>query len=152
MTSPPSGSALHVEAEVPAPAPRVFELLIDPHRLAEWWGPHGFRTPDIEMDLRVGGRYRFAMQPPDGALFHLQGEFLEIDPPRRLVSTFRWEQPDPDDVETVVDLSLVDLGGATRLIVDQGPFATQPRRALHTQGWTESLARLYALIRSTNPA
>ena len=147
--SPPSGSALHVAGELPAPATLVFRMLTDPRHLAGWWGPHGFRMSAIEIDLRVGGRYRFAMQPPDGELFHLRGEFLEIDPPHRLVSTFRWEEPDPDDVETVMNLSLVDLGGATRLTIEQGPFATEPRRALHTQGWSESLARLDALIRST---
>lgn len=36
------------------------------------------------------------MQPPEGNLFHLQGEFLEIDVPRRLVYSFRYEEPDPD--------------------------------------------------------
>jgi uncharacterized protein YndB with AHSA1/START domain len=51
-----------------------------------------------------------AMKPPDGQAFHLAGEFLEIDPPGRLVYTFRWEEPDPDDRETVVALALDAVG------------------------------------------
>jgi uncharacterized protein YndB with AHSA1/START domain len=77
---------------------RIFRALTDPAELPTWWGPSGFTTPEIRIDLRVGGGYRFGMQPPDGDLFHLVGEFLEIDAPHRLAYTFRWEDPDPDDL------------------------------------------------------
>ena len=53
------------------------------------------------------------MQPPDGDVFHLSGVFREVDPPVRLAYTFRWEEPDPDDRETMVTLSLRDLGEST---------------------------------------
>ena len=82
------------------------------------------------------------MQPPDGEAFHLRGRFREVDPPRRLVYTFEWEEPDPDDQETVVALSFLDEGKGTRLVLDQGPFATEARHALHLTGWTETLERL----------
>lgn len=82
------------------------------------------------------------MQPPEGEAFHLRGEFSEVDPPRRLVYTFEWEEPDPDDRETVVALAFLDHREGTRLVVDQGPFATEARRALHEVGWTETIERL----------
>jgi hypothetical protein len=47
----------------------------------------------------------------------------------------------PDDRETVVAFSLWDLGESTALTVDQGPFATEGRRALHEQGWTDSTSQ-----------
>ena len=72
---------------------RVFKALTDRAELVRWWGPSGFTTPEIEMDLSLGGSYRWGMQPPDGELFHLAGEFLEIDPPHRLAYSFRWEEP-----------------------------------------------------------
>ena len=140
------GLTLHLEGVMPAPASLVFRAMTDPPELAKWWGPHGFTIPSLELDLRVGGGYRIAMQPPEGDRFHLQGEFREVDPPRRLAYTFRWEDPDPDDVETIVTLSLRDLDGSTELTLDQGAFATEPRRALHTQGWTESLEKLRELM------
>jgi uncharacterized protein YndB with AHSA1/START domain len=90
----------------------------------------------------VGGSYRIAMQPPEGELFHLTGEYLEIDPPSRLAYTFRWEEPDPDDQETVVTITLRDAGDETEMTVDQGPFATEARRALHEAGWRDGLERL----------
>jgi uncharacterized protein YndB with AHSA1/START domain len=86
------------------------------------------------------------MQPPAGDLFYLTGVFREVDAPSRLVYTFRWEDPDPDDRETIVSVSLRDRDNSTMLTVDQGVFATEARRALHQQGWTESLDRLQELI------
>jgi len=84
------------------------------------------------------------MQPPDGDAFHLRGQFTEIDAPRRLAFTFEWEEPDPDDRETLVTLSFLERREGTRLVLDQGAFATQARHDLHEAGWTETLDRLAA--------
>lgn len=131
---------------LPAPRARVFRAFTEPDELAKWWGPKGFTAPSVELDLRLGGNYRIAMQPPDGDLFYLSGEFREVDPPAQLAYTFRWEDPDPDDQETVVTLAFGDLGGSTELVVTQRAFATEGRRALHDQGWTDSLDRLQDLM------
>jgi uncharacterized protein YndB with AHSA1/START domain len=142
------GLTLRLHRELPAPRAVVFGACVEADDLAQWWGPHGFTTPHIELDLRVGGGYRFGMQPPDGELFHLSGEFREIEPPARLVYTFRWEEPDPDDRETVVTMSLSDRGESTEVVVVQSGFATEARRALHVDGWTDSLDRLQELMSS----
>ncbi len=57
-----------------------------------------------------------------------------------------WENPDPDDVETVASLSFRDLGGSTEVALTQGPFKTEARRALHRDGWTDSFDKLERLI------
>jgi uncharacterized protein YndB with AHSA1/START domain len=141
--------ALNMTRVLPARRALVFKALTDPGELAKWWGPKGFTSPSVVVDLRAGGAYRIAMQPPDGDLFHLTGEFLEVEPPARVAYTFRWEDPDPDDQETVVALSLRDLGESTELVITQRTFATEARRALHDQGWTDCLDRLHELISVT---
>ncbi|WP_280872982.1 MULTISPECIES: SRPBCC family protein [Micrococcaceae] len=108
----------------------------------------GFTIPSAELNLAEGGRYRFHMAPPEGEPFHLSGEFLEIDPPFRLVYTFRWEEPTPDDRDTVVDLSLQTADDGTRLALSQGPFLTEERLELHRGGWTESFEKLQAVLES----
>jgi uncharacterized protein YndB with AHSA1/START domain len=128
------------------PRERVFDALTRPEDLGTWWGPRGFTTPEIELDVRVGGRYRFTMQPPDGDRFHLSGEFLEVDRPSRLAYTFCWEEPAPDDRETVVTLTLDVVPQGTELAVAQGAFATEERLALHRGGWSDSLDKLAALL------
>jgi uncharacterized protein YndB with AHSA1/START domain len=142
----PGELVLHMDSVLRAPRTLVFEALTEPDELAKWWGPRGFSAPSVEVDLRVGGGYRIAMQPPEGEMFYLSGEFREVDPPTRLVYTFRWEDPDPDDRETVVAIALNELGEFTELVLDQGTFATEPRRALHYEGWTDCLDRLQRLI------
>lgn len=147
MALPTGGLFLELRDVLDAPRERVFGALTVPAALAGWWGPHGFTTPVAELEGRVGGRYRFRMQPPEGEAFHLSGEFLEFDPPSRLAYTFRWEEPDPDDRETVVMLSLDAVGDGTEVSLRQGEFATEARLALHRDGWTDSFAKLRDFLR-----
>jgi uncharacterized protein YndB with AHSA1/START domain/ketosteroid isomerase-like protein len=124
----------------------VFRAFTDSSELAKWWGPEGFTIPSVEFQPRVGGSYRIEMQPPEGDSFYLTGEFREVDPPARLAYTFVWEDPDPDDVETLVVLSFRDLGESTEVAFAQGAFKTEGRRALHRGGWTDSFDKLERLI------
>jgi uncharacterized protein YndB with AHSA1/START domain len=140
--------ALNLECTLPGPPEEIFRMLTEPSELVKWWGPHSFTIPAADLNLVVGGRYRFRMAPPDGEPFHLSGEFLEIDPPWRLLYTFRWEEPTPDDRETIVDLSLQSAGNGTHLALSQGPFLTGERLALHRGGWTESFEKLQVLLDS----
>ena len=138
---------LQQERLLAAPPEEVFAKLTRATELARWWGPRGFTTPQIVLDLRVGGSYRFTMQPPAGEAFHLSGHFLEIHPPHRLSFTFRWDEPDPDDRETSVVLSLEPGSDATTVLsLSQGEFATEERLELHREGWADSLAKLDDLL------
>jgi uncharacterized protein YndB with AHSA1/START domain len=137
---------LRLKRILPAPRAVVYTALSDPGELARCWGPRGFTAPSVQFDLRVGGSYRIAMQPPDGDLFHLSGRVREVDPPARLAYTFRWEPPDPDDRETVVMLSLGDRDDRTEIRLTQGEFATTERLALHEEGWIESFERLEQVL------
>ena len=148
MDEETGGLVLNLECTLAALPEDVFRMLTDQGELVTWWGPHGFTTVAVELSLTQGGPYRLRMTPPDDVAFHLSGEFLEIDPPWHLVFTFRWEEPAPDDRETVVDLSLGSTGKGTRLVLSQGPFLTKERLALHRNGWTESFEKLQAVLGS----
>jgi uncharacterized protein YndB with AHSA1/START domain len=88
------------------------------------------------------------MHPPEGDRFHVSGEYLEITPPSSLAYTFRWDEPTPDDRETVVTLTVGPAGDATELSLRQGGFATEERLALHRDGWSDSLDKLAALLQA----
>jgi uncharacterized protein YndB with AHSA1/START domain len=146
MMAPPNKLILHLSRILPASPSVVFGAFTEPLKLAEWWGPKGFTISSIVIDLRVGGRYRFGMRPPDGGVFHLTGEFREVDRPSRLAYTFVWEPPDPNDQETVVILSFRGVDGSTATELTQGAFTTSARLALHERGWTESFERLREVL------
>jgi uncharacterized protein YndB with AHSA1/START domain len=137
---------LEMKRVLKAAPPAVFAAFSDSSALAKWFGPKGFTIPSLDFQPRVGGSYRIEMQPPKGEPFCLTGEFRDVDPPARLSYTFVWEEPDPDDVETLVVLSFRDLSGSTEVSFSQGPFKTEARRALHRDGWTDSLDKLERLI------
>jgi uncharacterized protein YndB with AHSA1/START domain len=146
MSRPGGPFVLELHRRVPGTRERVFDALTRPEALTVWWGPRLFTTGEIELDLRVGGRYRFTMHPPEGDPFHLSGSYREIDRPAALAYTFRWDEPTPDDRETVVRLTLADAGGGTDLSVRQGEFTTAERLDLHRGGWSDSLDRLVAFL------
>ena len=143
-----NGLVLEMKRVITAPAPLVFAALSEATELAKWWGPEGYTVPSLTFRARVGDSYRIEMQPPEGDVFHITGEFREVSPPTRLAYTFAYTPPDPDDVETLVTLSLQDLGGSTEVSLEHGTFKTEARRALHHDGWTESFDRLDRLIGS----
>jgi uncharacterized protein YndB with AHSA1/START domain len=141
-----NGLMLELTRTLPAPRPEVWSAMTDPERLAAWWGPKGFTAPSVDFEPRVGGRYRIAMQPPEGDLFYLHGEFHEVDPPARVSYTFVWEPPAPDDRETLVTLVLEDRGEQTAVSLQHGEFATEERLELHQGGWTDSFEKLERLL------
>jgi uncharacterized protein YndB with AHSA1/START domain len=68
-----------------APRPLVFEMWTKPEHAMKWFGPKGFSCTLHEMDVRVGGRWRFDMKAPDGTVYSNRIEYLEIVPNERLV-------------------------------------------------------------------
>ena len=76
-----------------APRERVFDAWTDPELLRRWWaaGPD-WDTPEAEVDLRPGGRYRLSMRNPQSGDVHtVGGEYTEISRPARLAYTWQWE-------------------------------------------------------------
>jgi uncharacterized protein YndB with AHSA1/START domain len=140
------GLTLEFKRVLPAAPPEVFRLFADPDELARWWGPAGFSVPSLDFNPAVGSSYRIEMQPPEGEAFYLTGEFREVDPPTRLSFTFVWEAPDPDDVETLVELSFREADDATEVDFKQGTFKTEERRELHRSGWGDSFEKVEAIV------
>ena len=121
-------------------------MLTDPAELVKWWGPQGIALLSADVDPRVGGGYRFVMKPFEDPPFGLFGQFLSVDPAREVSYTFQYEEPTPDDRETVVTLTLEGRGQETAMSLTHGNFATEERLALHRSGWSDSLDRLKTVI------
>jgi uncharacterized protein YndB with AHSA1/START domain len=133
---------LHLERVLAVPPERVFGAFVDAEQFRRWWGPAGFTVPELRFDAVEGTDYRIAMQPPEGDVFHIRGTFRTVEPPHRLAFSFVYEEPDPDDQETLVTLTLEAADPGTRVVLDQGPFKTAARVELHRDGWTDTLEQL----------
>ena len=111
----PSDHEIRMTRLFNAPRPLVFEAMTKPEHVTQWWGilGEGYSVPVCEIDLRVGGRWRFVNRHPHGeAGFH--GEYLEVAPPGRVVFTEIFE--DFPDTVSVVTAELAEEDGKTRLI------------------------------------
>ena len=110
----PSDQEIRLTRLFNAPRHLVFEAMTKPEHVKQWWGRlgNGYSVPVCEIDLRVGGAWRFVNKHPNGeAAFH--GEYREITPPSRLVFTEIFEEF-PDSV-SVVTTELSEESGKTRM-------------------------------------
>ncbi len=112
--STPSDTEITLTRLFDAPRHLVFEAMSKPEHIKRWWGNlgDGYSVPVCEVDLRVGGKWRFVNRHPQGdAEFY--GVYKEITPPARVVFTEIFA-PFPD-AESIVTTVLTEEGGQTRL-------------------------------------
>ena len=113
----PSDREITITRLFDSPMRLVFEAMTKPEHVRKWWGilDERYAVTVCEIDLRVGGSWRFVGRGPEGQFPAFHGVYREIDPPRRLVYTEIFE-PFPD-VESVVTQVLSEEGGKTRLTI-----------------------------------
>jgi uncharacterized protein YndB with AHSA1/START domain len=134
-----SADELRLERLIAAPPEELFPLWTTPELLVTWWGPDGVDIPEHALDIRPGGAWRTTMRQPNGTRHTVSGKYLEVDPPRRLVFTWAWE--DAAGIrghETVVDVRFESAPGGTRLVLHQARFLDRESRDRHQHGWSSS--------------
>ena len=134
-----SDSVLRLERLIAAAPERVFEWWTDPELLARWFGPDGYAVPSYALDVRPGGRWHTALRSPAGTLVTVRGVYRAIEPPRRLVFTWAWDQDDGSPgPETEVTVTFETAPGGTKLVLLQQPFEDRKSRDNHRAGWSSS--------------
>jgi uncharacterized protein YndB with AHSA1/START domain len=104
-----------ITREFDAPRGLVWRAYTEPDLIARWWAGDRGRVTSIEVDLRVGGSWRYVMVANDGTEVAFHGEYREIVPAERLVSTEVFEMvPDDYAVDTA---TFEETDGRTRLSV-----------------------------------
>lgn len=133
------GGVIKAEIDLAASPERVFRSLTDGDELAAWWGSDDlYRTYDWVIDLRAGGKWSARARGVDGAESTVDGEYLEVDPPRRLVYTWR---PSWDGYAvTTVECDLEPIASGTRLLITHTGFGDRATAAAGTgEGWKRVL-------------
>lgn len=144
-------TSLSISRRFAASSEKVFKAWTDPALLTRWFGPHGVTTTDADVDLRVGGKYHFTMQEPDGKIHHPNGEYRVIDPPKKLVFTWVLDGQgcsgsDGNYTETLVTIELEDVDGSCHLTLTHEFLPGDESKAAHDMGWNGSLERLMELV------
>jgi len=136
---------IRVRKVVPAPKERVFRAWTEPSQVKRWWTiGDGWKTASVDVDLRVGGQFTVRNEQAGEDPLLITGEFVVVQPPDKLVYTWRFQLPKPED--TLVTVEFHGLGDATEVLVthehsskEMGPSAVA--------GWNAALEGLASLLR-----
>ncbi|MEA2386607.1 MAG: hypothetical protein QOJ22_781 [Thermoleophilaceae bacterium] len=135
------------EIEIAARPETVWEFFVDPEKLARWKG-----KPATAFDPREGGAYRIEIVPGHTA----SGEYVELDPPRRLVYTWGWEatadgpNPVPPGSSTI-EVELVPTGTGTTVHFTHRDLPGVEAAESHAHGWDHYLPRLVVAAGGGDP-
>lgn len=160
---------LRIERVFNAPRELVWKMWTEPEQIQKWWGPEGFTAPSIKVDLRVGGKYIFAMQGPVGSMWdkvmYSAGTYKEIVPMEKIVTTDHFSNENGDvlrasdfgmnpdfPLENTVTITFEDLeGGKTKLTILYTPDSDIALQAMvqvrMKEGWESSLEKLAENLR-----
>jgi uncharacterized protein YndB with AHSA1/START domain len=141
MAGAPGPRVVRLSRTLDAPPERVWRALTEAGELEAWFWPREYGTR-ASADARVGGRYRLEAPQRERELA-VDGEFLEVAPPRRLVLTWRWGGDDP---ASVVRIDVLGNERGSGLVLEHEGLAPGDV-AGHEQGWSDSLDRLAEHVR-----
>ncbi len=129
------GSVVHCERQLAASPERVWRAWTDPDLLRRWFAPDPGLELTVEVDVRVGGAFTVVIRSHVAV-----GEYVEVDPPRRLAFTWRWR--DLDSPAGLVVVELTPSGEGTALVLTHSGLLDQTDADNHAQGWEGVLSRL----------
>lgn len=131
-----------VERILSAPPEAVYAAWGDAASLRTWMTPGAIRDATVEVEFRVGGSFRIVMHGPERD-FATRGEYLELEPPKRIAMIWITEWAPAGEQRTLVRIDLEPVGRRrTRLVVTHSELPASATYDGHTQGWTEILEHL----------
>jgi uncharacterized protein YndB with AHSA1/START domain len=126
-------TAIKITKLLPAPPAEVFAAWTDPQSLRQWMLPGSATGCDVELDVRVGGRFRIVMRSAEGD--HVAtGEYRKVAPPHAL--TFTWTSTAIKGTATLVSLEFREHPEGTEMTLSHEGFADAEPAARHRSGWT----------------
>jgi len=141
-------------AEIPQPVEHVFRALTT-KEVENWWGsPETYQIINWTADLRVGGRWSLGVRLPNGTVYPASGEFIEIESPKKIVQTrkYDWDHPNLGRRVTTVTYRLEPIPNGTRITVrHEGLQGLRDAADEHASGWERFLGWLDTYFRSGAP-
>jgi uncharacterized protein YndB with AHSA1/START domain len=144
MHATAEGISVEREIRIAARPETVWEFLVDPEKAVRWMGLQA------SLDPRPGGRYRVEVIPGSVA----SGEFVEVEPPHRLVQTWGWEPGAGSPVApgaTTLEVRLTPDGDGTLLRLTHTGLPDAAAAGSHAHGWEHYLERLAVAAAGGDP-
>lgn len=113
QVSTPSNTEVALTRKFDAPRELVYRAFTEPELLKRWFGPRGWSLETCDVDLRVGGGFRFMLRGPEGRKMGMRGEYLELNPPSGSVHK---ESFDDYPGESIVTAVFSEKDGVTTMV------------------------------------
>jgi len=127
---------VYIKRDFTASISKVFSALTDPGMVIQWFGPKNTQTIDTLIDLKVGGNYQYEIERPDKTTFFIEGEFLEISVPNRIVYTSQYRNlPGAEKSKSVITMNLEQLTTGTHLEFIQEFEVIPENMANRSESW-----------------
>ena len=140
----PSDREVEIARTFDGPRDLVYEVWTSPEHVPHWMlGPDGWTMPVCEMDLRPGGSWRHVWRKADGEEMEMTGDYREVEPPARLVSTERWGADWPETVNTI---EFVEEAGRTTVTMTLLYPSQEARDAAMATGMAEGADQSFARL------
>ena len=127
MTAEPGSTTIMVTRLFDAPPSAVFEAWTRAEHVAHWWDPSGTPLAVCEIDLRLGGAFRWVNQGDKGMEYPFTGTYREITPPDGLVFAARTFPSSPESIAT---LRFIEASGGTKFTMTIECQSIEDRDAL----------------------
>jgi glutathione S-transferase len=139
MTNVEQESTLRLQRRFDAPREAVFDAWTNPDVLRDWWAAQPTMKPgEIDVDLRVGGRYRMQMVSDEGEVHTVVGEYTHVERPSHIAYTWTWESNEDmmsGSAATTVEIDFAEDGGGTLVTLTHSGFGNPEIRGMHEHGW-----------------
>jgi uncharacterized protein YndB with AHSA1/START domain len=142
-------TSLTLVRQIRARPSTVFELLSTAEGMAAWWGPDDQPVLAAEADVRVGGQFRVRFRTSDAAEHECAGEFLEVEPPARIVMSWRWTsggEAEEQGAVSRVEMHVRPIDTGTELTLVHADLRNEASAASHRGGWMGALDKLQARL------
>jgi uncharacterized protein YndB with AHSA1/START domain len=130
---------IRIERVLPATIGAVYDAWTRADLLSRWYCPNPDLELKVQADVRVGGDYVVEMGP-----HVVRGTYLEVEPPYRLVFSWKWDGT--DDEPTRVEVELSEVGDGTLMLLSHTGFTSAEDAANHRLGWEPELGRLAVVL------
>ncbi len=142
-----SNRTLTLKKVINAPVKLVWEAWTDPEHLVDWWAPKGMKVDIVEHNFKPGGKWKYSMPMPDGKLFISEGEYLEIETYKKIVTTADFK-PMTEGVE--LHVLFEEDGDKTNftfsVVHATEEYCKQQEKMGFYNGWGSAFDRMEALI------
>ncbi|PHQ59664.1 MAG: activator of HSP90 ATPase [Maribacter sp.] len=134
-----------------APLKLVWQAWTQPEHIAHWWGPKGMNLKIVEHDFKVGGKWKYTMEMPNGNEFISEGEYLEIVALQKIISTANFK-PMTSGVE--IQALFEENGDKTdftfNVVHQTEEYRIQQEKMGIMNGWGSVFDRLETLVHTLN--